>query len=199
LLCCSYIIGMQLPGKQALFLELSLEFEEPCSQHLVPFKYMARVTDSDPRFNTLTIEVEFSAGDGTLIARGELVAAIRSEPVQLDCAQVERYLGKSCQLEEKVALVIGGSRGLGAAIAYGLANSGCMTFVNYSASDADAMTLQSRIPSLLRLVKADASDIDACQRLLDVVRAEGQKIDILVCNAAPAPPVLPLRRQAPLE
>jgi acetoacetyl-CoA reductase len=81
----------------------------------------------------------------------------------------------------RVALVTGGSRGIGAAIAVALKTAGHKVAVNYASDDAFAAAFRTEtgIPAY----KWDVGDFDACTRgHAEVVRDLGA-IDILVNNA----------------
>lgn len=91
--------------------------------------------------------------------------------------------------ERKVALVTGGSRGLGAAIATALADEGIDVAISYVASADKAaavvQTLESRGVRAFA-VKSDAADTAAAQPLVDAVVSHFGRLDILVNNAAVA-------------
>lgn len=89
-------------------------------------------------------------------------------------------------LESKVALVTGGARGIGAAIATELALRGAAVVVNYSGSEAAAAEVVKAIKDhggRAVAVQADVSQSDACAKLVDVAVAEFGTLDILVNNA----------------
>jgi len=79
------------------------------------------------------------------------------------------------QLAGKVALVTGGSRGIGAAVARTLASEGCAVTITHvgDADRARALGLPAH--------EADVRDPDAARRLVAEVAGDG--LDILVCNA----------------
>jgi acetoacetyl-CoA reductase len=82
----------------------------------------------------------------------------------------------------RVALVTGGSRGIGAAIAVALKNAGHKAAVSYAANEEAArkFTQESGIPAY----KWDVSDFAACQAGVKKVEADlGGPIEILVNNA----------------
>ncbi len=82
-----------------------------------------------------------------------------------------------CSLDGKVALVTGGSRGIGRAIALELGRAGASVVVGYRAGQEEAEAVASEIGG--RAVHADVSDPDAARSLVD----EAGELDILVNNA----------------
>jgi 3-oxoacyl-[acyl-carrier protein] reductase len=84
-------------------------------------------------------------------------------------------------LDGKVALVTGGSRGIGAAISRELAEAGARVAVNYRAGQEAAETLAGEIGGLA--AQADVSSADEVQGLVERVESELGDLDILVNNA----------------
>ncbi len=84
-------------------------------------------------------------------------------------------------MTERVALVTGGTRGIGAAIARALKEKGCKVAVTYHGNDerARAFTEETGIPAY----KWDVADFDACQEGVARVEEDLGPIDILVNNA----------------
>jgi enoyl-[acyl-carrier protein] reductase III len=90
-------------------------------------------------------------------------------------------------LNGKVALVTGGSRGIGRACALRLAEAGADVIVNYLTSEKAAADVAEQIRALGRtaaIVKADVSEPDDVQQMLDFVRERFRRLDVLVSNAA---------------
>lgn len=90
------------------------------------------------------------------------------------------------KLASKIALVTGGSRGIGAAIAIELAREGCDVAVNYATHSERAEEVVNQILELGRkavAVQADVSDHDQVQRMMARTVEELGDIDILVNNA----------------
>jgi 3-oxoacyl-[acyl-carrier protein] reductase len=90
-------------------------------------------------------------------------------------------------LNGKVALVTGGSRGLGAATAEALADQGADIAISYvsSAAKAEAVVEKIRAKGVRAVAfKSDQADTAAAKPLIDAVVAQLGKLDILVNNAA---------------
>lgn len=90
-------------------------------------------------------------------------------------------------LKGKRALVTGGSRGIGAAIALVLAENGADVAITYQNSPERADGVVSSIEVLGRrafAVKADSGDTDAIRRAVDGVAEKLGGLDILVNSAA---------------
>lgn len=81
----------------------------------------------------------------------------------------------------KVALVTGGSRGIGAAIAIALKNAGYSVAANYAGNDAAAakFTAETGIPTY----KWSVADYDACAAGIKQVEADLGPVAVLVNNA----------------
>lgn len=170
----SYLIGMELPGKSALFSRLQLSFggREPGG---LPLDYLACLRTVDPRLGQLRLDVSIAA-EGEELASGELRTFIRSNAPALDSGPAAQA---STEMAGKVALVIGSSRGLGAATKTALEARGAAVYsISRSAGGLNSAT-------------GDARDAAVLRQMLDRIVRERGRLDILVCNAFPA--LVPLR------
>lgn len=90
-------------------------------------------------------------------------------------------------LTGRVALVTGGSRGIGRACCLRLAEAGADVIVNYVTSQAAANDVAREIQAMGRraaTVKADVSEQDDVASLMEFIDQQFGKLDILVSNAA---------------
>jgi 3-oxoacyl-[acyl-carrier protein] reductase len=84
-------------------------------------------------------------------------------------------------LDGRVALVTGGSRGIGAAISRELAAAGAKLAVNYRSGREAAAAIAAEVGGIA--VAADVGDPKAAQELIERVESELGDVDILVNNA----------------
>jgi acetoacetyl-CoA reductase len=91
-------------------------------------------------------------------------------------------------LRDAVAVVTGGSRGIGAAICEELGREGAKVVVNYSGSQEPAEELVEKIKQTggggeAVAIQADVSDPNDAQRLIDQAVEHFGRVDILINNA----------------
>ncbi|EJT6169011.1 3-oxoacyl-[acyl-carrier-protein] reductase [Clostridium perfringens] len=89
-------------------------------------------------------------------------------------------------LKDKVAIVTGGTRGIGRAIALKLADYGANIVINYRNSDKEAEELKAILEGKgvkVLTVKCDISNFEDSKNLMDKCKEVFGKIDILVNNA----------------
>ena len=89
-------------------------------------------------------------------------------------------------LDGKIALVTGGSRGIGRAVAIELAKEGAAVAINYAGNKAAAEEVQSIITQMggkAMIIQADVSDEKSAMQMVEEVIAQLGGIDILVNNA----------------
>lgn len=98
----------------------------------------------------------------------------------------ERTSSPERALNGKVAIVTGGSRGIGQTIALDLACNGADVAINYRKSAGEANSVVQRIEEMGcrgLAIQADVASFADAQRMVDKVVAELGRLDILVNNA----------------
>lgn len=85
-------------------------------------------------------------------------------------------------IESKVAIVTGGSRGIGASIVKKLAQNGYIVVLNYNKSEKEAKEIENKFDNIYSY-EADISNYDEVKGLIDFTINKFGKIDLLVNNA----------------
>lgn len=91
--------------------------------------------------------------------------------------------------KDKVALVTGGSRGIGRAISQELAKRGAMVVLSYAGNEAAATETVKLITDAggkAKAIRFDVADSEACSKAVDDVIKEFTRLDVLVNNAGVA-------------
>ena len=89
-------------------------------------------------------------------------------------------------LTDKIALVTGASRGIGAAIAKALAAEGATVIINYNGSKDKAQAVADEIQAAggnAEIYQCSVSDYNACGEMIQELIKKYKRIDILVNNA----------------
>jgi NAD(P)-dependent dehydrogenase (short-subunit alcohol dehydrogenase family)/acyl dehydratase len=173
----SYLVGMELPGESALFSKLVLRFQET-ARRITGINYHASVASIDSRFGLVETEVSLLNG-ACPIASGQCWSYIR--PPVPEVEEIDSTSVRPDSLAGRVAVILGSSRGLGAAMKRALALRGAAVF---------GMARSGNAGDLSRTEVGDAADPEALRRLRERVSKEHGRLDFLICNACP--PVLPL-------
>jgi len=89
-------------------------------------------------------------------------------------------------IENKVAIITGGSRGIGEAIALKFAENGANIAFSYLSSEEKAKALEEKLQSFgvkAKAYKSDAANFSDCEKMVNDVLKEFGTVDILVNNA----------------
>ncbi|HEY3244731.1 MAG TPA: SDR family NAD(P)-dependent oxidoreductase, partial [Phycisphaerae bacterium] len=183
-LLLSTMVGMRLPGRYATFVSFQLGFEQPLD-FSVPCTLHARVEKLSPATESLSLNVSIKRED-TTVASGKITSLVSPPPRALvTCAQI-RQQHLDLGLRDKVALVTGSSRGIGATTAKLLAMHGCKVAINYFRGQADAEEVAADINSsggTAVAIGCDVADEAQVRRLFEQVTQQFGGLEILVNNA----------------
>jgi len=81
----------------------------------------------------------------------------------------------------RVAIVTGGTRGIGKAISVALKDQGCTVIANYTSDDAKAKAFTDATG--IAAMKWDVADFESCMKAVGDIAAKYGSVDILVNNA----------------
>lgn len=184
IIATSYVIGMHVPGERALFSRLELNFFD-VKDEATPVTLHVSLRKFDARLGVVRLAVRFDAAAET-IAQGELQAFVRRSFAGLPVASA---VDVAQDFAGQVALVIGGSRGLGAALALDLARRGANVLATYKSSEPEARRLATSAETFLgslEMVRGDSASAAFCSALRGDIEARFGRLDLLFCNASPA-------------
>lgn len=186
---CSFLVGMKLPGKRALFSSMQLTFEARGTNGELGYSHKTQFYN--PGYGLLETELSVHAAH-SVVAHGQLKSFVRKEfndrPVADYLAKIPD--GERGLLAGKVALVTGSARGLGASMVKSLAALGCHVYLNFLSSEAQARAIADDLEDnglAVTLYRGDASDSDWCDGLRTELLEKHGRLDILVCNACQPP------------
>ena len=186
---CSYLQGMELPGLRSSIRSLRLRLYRPEAESSVLW-YRARTTALDPASRVLQTAIEIAAPDGEHLATAELHCYIRPAPAVTDIvALAEKLAPGRNPLAGKVALVCGGSRGLGGDLTSALALAGCRVYAGFRHTCKAANELAGRLAErglTIELLQGDAGNPAWCESARSAIVERERRLDLLVlCACAP--------------
>jgi NAD(P)-dependent dehydrogenase (short-subunit alcohol dehydrogenase family) len=191
LLLLSYIVGMELPGRRALFSRARIRFSETEGPGPAAIHFLAELVKVDQRVNFTASKVLVTAGEKP-VAECDVGAFVHRDVERMLDAEFSVLLPRPPALTGRATAVIGGSRGLGAAFVRGLALQGAEVHLTYRSSHAEAAAAACWADGAppIRLHEGDAGDPAWAAAFAATVAAAHDGLDVLVCNACP--PLVPL-------
>ena len=132
----SNLVGMIAPGLHSIFAGFDVDFVEDLA---TTSGLRFSVADTDPRFRLVRMDV---AGSGLV---GKVTAFSRWPPIDSPPLTDLAAHVKSSEFGAGVALILGGSRGLGAVTAKILALGGTKTIITFAQGEEDACKLAREI------------------------------------------------------
>jgi NAD(P)-dependent dehydrogenase (short-subunit alcohol dehydrogenase family)/acyl dehydratase len=189
LLWSSFVAGMELPGRDCLLNGVSLRLRRVEQAAPLELSYRAEVEDFDPRFGLLTSTATLSGGPAT-VAEATIETMVRTPVPPTSAESLAGLLPRSDRLRGHTSVVVGGSRGLGAAMALALASQGGRVLVGHRGTPddlADLVAAGAGLGGEIVSCPGDAATPEWSARVAATARA----VDLLVCSAAP--PIRALR------
>jgi NAD(P)-dependent dehydrogenase (short-subunit alcohol dehydrogenase family) len=133
-----------------------------------------------------SIEIRDSINNVDVYASGKINTKVNRPPIPMPGINFIKESAMDLGLKDKVALITGGSRGIGETTAKLFSLYGCRVAVNYSKGKNDADRVVSEIDhngGEAIAVQADVSDKDQVKRMVSVIRESYGNINILINNA----------------
>ena len=181
----SRVAGMHFPGQQSLLLQVeNVAFHGPILED-EPLRCEAELREIHKLFQILVIAVRITGRYGRLRVSGTIKVQYRQEK-QATPALPQWETIMQTDLSNRVALVTGASRGIGAAIAAALGGCGAKVVVNYHTSAALADETAHRVEQAggkAITVKANVAARDEVAALVKQATSQFGPIDLLVNNA----------------
>jgi NAD(P)-dependent dehydrogenase (short-subunit alcohol dehydrogenase family)/acyl dehydratase len=181
LAAASYTVGMVVPGEHAVF--VAARIASSASNRLGLLN--GSVTTVDERTGLVNVDVVLHHGDAS--ATMGLQTFLRPVVPPPDRASVARYLAPSPKLADRNVLVVGGSRGLGAALAAGFATQGATVWVSFARSASHLDRLRSEFGAdRIYPLQFDASDpVDGRAAFTSLRQRVGVLDGVVLCAAPP--------------
>jgi 3-oxoacyl-[acyl-carrier protein] reductase len=182
----STIIGTKLPGDGALWFSQTLEF-------LLPVRLgdkltvIAEVIKKNDKENVIELKTEIFNQNKQIVTKG--IAKVKV----VEPAEDSEKISVSKTNEQRVAMVIGGTGGIGRKVCIQLAMDGFNVIIHYNRNQLLAEELQSEIEKLGKraiIARADIlNDEDLGEIITKSIRVFG-RIDVLINSAATVIPAI---------
>lgn len=183
----STFVGMCRPGRSATFLEFSIFFEDKIgwSESCTLKACVSFISQST---QTLVERVTISGTGGSLPAKatGKIKVRVNDRPRQMPSLDDLRENGLGLDLQGKVVLITGASRGIGETTAKLFSLHSAHVAVNYFRGKSDAERVVDEIRrggGVAIAVQADVSDRDQVNRMVEEINLALGPVEILVNNA----------------
>lgn len=192
LLWSSYFVGMELPGRDALFFRAVIDFFG-VSDPSLPIRFRTQLINVNSSLSQIRTKFELHS-DSALIASGSLTSFVR--PNLPSITLLGNNFAEVLPANGRAGLVIGASRGLGAAIATALASEGFQVFALSRSALTWLPDVPSEISNRIEWWEGDAADPQSLAALALKIKTKAGRLDLLVCSAFPAIPSLRLEPAA---
>jgi 3-oxoacyl-[acyl-carrier protein] reductase len=174
----SKMIGMEIPGPGAVWMNQTIEWTAPVFVG-DQIEITAKVAAISEGAGIIDLELEARNQKDELTMRGD--AQVKVSP---------KLSGQAPREENpvRVALITGGSRGIGAAIARKLADIGMTVAVNYNSSENAAEEVVNHVQEaggIARSFAANLNDTNATKTMVNNVIGVFGRLDVVVHCAVP--------------
>lgn len=181
----STIIGTKLPGDGALWFSQTLDFLLPVRIGDI-ITVCAEVIKKYDRDHIIELNIEIYNQNRQVVTRGiSKVKVIEQDVME---SEISSTIPRT-----KVALIIGGTGGIGSAACMQLANDGFDIIIHYNSNRDKAVAIQNEILNLGRkaeIFQADISDEEKTDELVNFCIRKFNQIDIFInCAASAIPPI----------
>ena len=187
---CSYSAGMEIPGTAALLSRLTVAFAEDAPERAAEVLGRWEVAEHHVERGVIDLRGRLTGpADSSAWATAEARAWIRPALAEPRPDDLVDLIDESTALRGSVAVVVGGSRGLGAAMVMALVLQGASVYlVHQQSADAVARLRESlgAHGDQVVVVQGDCADTQFCRDLAARITATHDRLDALVLNAAPA-------------
>lgn len=178
----SYTVGMLIPGRDALFAGARIARASASSSG----RLTASVGATDDR--TGMVRVQATLEQAAASAAMKLQTFLRTPVPAPHKGSIGPYLKPSGKLSDRNVLVVGGSRGLGAAVCGGLATQGATVWVGFAHSEQHVQRLRQEFGAdRIRPLQFDANDVAQTRGAFEALGRHVAILDGLVLCAAPPP------------
>jgi 3-oxoacyl-[acyl-carrier protein] reductase len=170
----SRVLGTAMPGPGVLWLSQSIRFAKPVYVG-DELEVSVQITHKSEALRTLVLDTTIRNQEGDPVLTGE------AKTMMLQTAEEVPWT-------EMVAVVTGGSRGIGAATAKALGEKGAKVVVNYRSSEDAARSVVDAIETAggaALAVQADVAEADQAERLADAALEAYGRVDVVVGSATP--------------
>jgi NAD(P)-dependent dehydrogenase (short-subunit alcohol dehydrogenase family)/acyl dehydratase len=180
LAAASYTVGMLVPGLDAVFVGARIaRASAPDSGGLT-----AAVAAVDDRTGLVAVDVALDQGEAS--ARMSLNAFLLPRVPPPDRASIRRHLSPSDSLAGRNVLVVGASRGLGAAVTAAFATQGATVWAGFARSGDGVEELRAEFGrERIRPLAFDAGDAAQTSEAFSALRAGAGSLEGVVFCAAP--------------
>ena len=180
LAAASYTVGMVVPGHDALFAGGRIGRSSTTG----PGTLVVAARALDDRTGLIMVDATLVEEEAP--AEMTLQTFLRPPVPAPTRSSVGRYISPSSDLIGRNVLVVGGSRGLGAALCGAFATQGATVWAAYSRSEDQVEELRREFGAdEIRALRFDAEDAEEAKRAFETMRRDANALDGVVFSASP--------------